>query len=74
MKPESWKQLDQLFHEALALPPDECDAFLKDACAGDDSLRRIRQPAGPVGLPAWIIMLAGTVVLFRGHENQTHFA
>ena len=39
MKPESWKQLDQLFHEALALPPDECDAFLNDACAGDDSLR-----------------------------------
>ena len=39
MKPESWKQLDQLFHEALALPPDECDAFLNDACAGEDSLR-----------------------------------
>ena len=36
--PERWK-LDQLFYEALALPPDECDAFLNDACAGDDSLR-----------------------------------
>src|SRR5215204_691823 len=40
MKSESWKQLDQLFHEALALPVDECDAFLNDACAGEDSLRQ----------------------------------
>jgi hypothetical protein len=39
MKPETWKQLDQLFHDALALPPDQCDAFLNVACAGDDALR-----------------------------------
>src|SRR5678815_1872495 len=39
MKPESWKQLDQLFFYVLALPPDQCDAFLNVACAGDDALR-----------------------------------
>ena len=40
MKPERWQQLDQLFHSALRLEPDERTAFLVEACAGDESLRR----------------------------------
>jgi serine/threonine protein kinase len=39
MKPENWKQLDRLFHEALTLPPDERNVFINNACGGDDSLR-----------------------------------
>jgi eukaryotic-like serine/threonine-protein kinase len=40
MKPERWKQLDDLFHSALQLEPDERAAFLDEACAGDESLRK----------------------------------
>src|SRR5712691_10988147 len=40
MKPERWQQLDKLFHSALEREPSERTAFLADACAGDESLRR----------------------------------
>src|SRR3984957_15790003 len=33
------KQIEQLFHEALALPPEERLAFLETACAGNPDLR-----------------------------------
>jgi serine/threonine protein kinase/dipeptidyl aminopeptidase/acylaminoacyl peptidase len=40
MKPERWQQLDQLFHDALERSTVERDAFLDEACAGDESLRK----------------------------------
>jgi Tol biopolymer transport system component len=40
MKPERWAQIDRLMDEALALAPAEREAFLNEACAGDDELRR----------------------------------
>jgi serine/threonine protein kinase/Tfp pilus assembly protein PilF len=40
MKPERWQQLDELFHSALERAPRERAAFLDEACAGDESLRR----------------------------------
>jgi serine/threonine protein kinase/tetratricopeptide (TPR) repeat protein len=40
MKPEHWQQLDKLFHSALERGPEECAAFLDEACAGDASLRK----------------------------------
>ena len=40
MKPERWQQLDELFHAALEREPGERAAFLDDACAGDESLRK----------------------------------
>ena len=40
MKPESWQQLDRLFHSALAHQPSERAAFLDEACGGDDSLHK----------------------------------
>ncbi|MBV8905224.1 MAG: serine/threonine-protein kinase, partial [Acidobacteriia bacterium] len=40
MDPEQWKQIDKLFHTALALPAAEREAFLRRACAGDDELDR----------------------------------
>jgi len=40
MKPERWQQLDDLFHSALERAPAERAAFLDDACAGDESLRK----------------------------------
>jgi len=40
MKPERWQQLNQLFYAALERGPHERVAFLEQACAGDDELRK----------------------------------
>jgi len=40
MDPERWKQVDSLLQSALEHPPNERDAFLHHACAGDDALER----------------------------------
>src|ERR1700680_872184 len=40
MDSEQWKQLDKLLHAALQRPPEERDAFLREACAGNERLER----------------------------------
>jgi eukaryotic-like serine/threonine-protein kinase len=40
MTPERWRQIEDLFHGARALPPDERAAWLAAACADDADLRR----------------------------------
>ena len=40
MDPERWKQVDNLLQLALARPPEERDAFLRHASAGDEALER----------------------------------
>jgi serine/threonine-protein kinase len=40
MQAERWRQVDQLFDAALEREPSERAAFLDEACAGDDALRR----------------------------------
>ncbi len=40
MTPERWRQVKQIFQAALDRAPSERSAFLSDACAGDDSLRK----------------------------------
>src|SRR5215467_5158556 len=40
MNSEAWKQLDKLLHGALQRPPEEREAFLREACAGDERLER----------------------------------
>jgi len=39
MHPERWRLIDELFHPAIELPPNERGDFLEGACAGDVSLR-----------------------------------
>ncbi|MEM6457431.1 MAG: hypothetical protein AAF772_20255, partial [Acidobacteriota bacterium] len=39
MTPERWRQIDALFHDALAQPAAARAAFLADACGDDDALR-----------------------------------
>ena len=39
MDPARWDELETLFGQALALPPEQRPAFLDEACAGDDALR-----------------------------------
>jgi tetratricopeptide (TPR) repeat protein len=40
MDSEQWKQLDKLLHAALQRPPNQRDAFLREACAGNGRLER----------------------------------
>ncbi|MDQ3011864.1 MAG: serine/threonine protein kinase, partial [Acidobacteriota bacterium] len=40
MKPERWRQVDELFQAALERAPAERIAFINRVCGGDDSLRR----------------------------------
>ncbi len=40
MTPAQWKQVDQLFHEALECPPERRADFLKQTCNGDQALFR----------------------------------
>src|SRR6516162_3637891 len=40
MESERWKRIESLLQAALEHPPDERDAFLRSACAGDEELDR----------------------------------
>ncbi len=40
MDPERWRQVETLYHATLARPAGERSAFLAEACAGDEWLRR----------------------------------
>src|SRR5271166_5477290 len=40
MDSDRWKQIDGLLQSALERPPDERDAFLRQACGGDEALER----------------------------------
>src|SRR5262249_60644398 len=40
MKPERWKQIDQLLEAALEREPERRAEFLNQACAGDEELRK----------------------------------
>lgn len=37
---EQWQQIEKLFYEAMELPSEEREAFLRQACAGDEELHR----------------------------------
>src|SRR5262245_20155912 len=40
MTPERWQQIEQVFHQALSLPPNQRPDFLDQACGGDAEMRR----------------------------------
>ncbi len=40
MDPQQWQQVDNLLHLVLDRPPEDRDAFLRQACAGDEALER----------------------------------
>src|SRR5262245_53024429 len=40
MTPEQWATIERLYHQALARGASERSAFLDEACASDDALRR----------------------------------
>jgi eukaryotic-like serine/threonine-protein kinase len=40
MKPRNWPKVEELYHAALAKDAAEREAFLDQACGGDEELRR----------------------------------
>ena len=40
MKPERWQQIAQLYDRVLEMEESRRASFLREACAGDDDLRR----------------------------------
>jgi eukaryotic-like serine/threonine-protein kinase len=40
MKPDRWQHIEQLYHSALKQEPSQRAAFLKEACVGDEGLRK----------------------------------
>src|SRR5262245_30681256 len=38
--PDRWRQIEELYYRAMERAPDDRRAFLAEACAGDDALRR----------------------------------
>lgn len=40
MEPDRWERIERLYHAALERVPDAREAFLDEACAGDEELRR----------------------------------
>jgi len=64
LSPDRWRRIDEIFDAALDAPPGGRDAFLSEACAGDDELRaqveallaaaekeetRLDEPISPLG-------------------------
>ena len=40
MKPDRWQKVKAIFHAALDRPPSDRSAFVSEACAGDEALRK----------------------------------
>ena len=59
MDEQRWKRIESLYHAARERDPDERDAYLRHACAGDEELRGeveslLRHDvSGPLDRPAW---------------------
>jgi eukaryotic-like serine/threonine-protein kinase len=77
MDSEQWKQLDKLLHAALQRSPEDRDAFLREACAGNERLEREarsilwleQEAAGFLERPA-IEMAAQVAVREQGDDSQ----
>jgi len=67
MSPDRWARVERLYHEALVRPLERRAAFLAEACAGDDDLRReveslLDQPGSVAGFLARPAMAAAALV------------
>jgi eukaryotic-like serine/threonine-protein kinase len=74
-RPDRWATVEQLYHAALARPVEGRVAFLAEACAGDDALRReveslLAQDAAHV-LTGGAVVAAAGMVSDVGHSALT---
>jgi serine/threonine protein kinase len=59
MPSDQWNRVEQLYHEALALPQQERDVFLRQACGNDSALRNevetlLAARCDALDNPAWV--------------------
>jgi serine/threonine-protein kinase len=40
MEPERWHRIEQIYHSALAVEPNQRAAFIEQACGADEALRK----------------------------------
>jgi serine/threonine protein kinase/Tfp pilus assembly protein PilF len=80
MDAERWKHVDSLLDAALARPPDERDAFLRQTCANDEGLERevrslltAREQAGSF-LESPAIDLAARAIAHKPHDDTSKSA
>jgi eukaryotic-like serine/threonine-protein kinase len=72
--PEAWARAQALFHGALALPPEERDAFLTDAADGDPALLEAARALLEADARAWTLLdegvapVAERILSQRPHE------
>ncbi len=78
MDSDRWKQVDNLLQLVLERPPEERDAFLRQACAGDEALERevrsllmSQQEAGSF-LKSPAIEVAARALGSQQRRNQTN--
>jgi len=64
--PERWATVERLYHGALARPVDERPAFLAEACAGDEALRREVESLLAQGASSASAFTQGAVVAAAG--------
>ncbi len=68
MPPDRWQQISQVYHAALTREESERTAFVREACAGDEALRReveslLAQVSGAAGfLSTPAVAMAGSVL------------
>ena len=64
MEPDRWRHVEELYHSALALEPEQRRIFLTEVCAADDNLRRLlddllaqsKATNGLVAQPVWKVV------------------
>jgi serine/threonine protein kinase len=64
--PDHWATVERLYHAALARPVERRPAFLADACAGDDALRREVESLLAQPTSADDVLAGGAVVAAAG--------
>jgi len=67
MTPDRWKKIEELYHTARECEESQRLAFLNEACAGDDALRReVESLLACEGEPEAV----QNPIRARDHENQ----
>ena len=64
MTPERWREVSRIYHDALACDRSRRDAFVREACAGDEGVRQeveslLAQPGVWDVASAWTALAAG---------------
>jgi eukaryotic-like serine/threonine-protein kinase len=76
MDPERWDEIKRTYSSALECKPDEREDFLREACAGDDALRKevevlLAQQGALSGFMKAPAMEVATQVLAKDSREET---